>query len=84
MFNTPEDAAQSYLQHWEEKHEHAAELNDVKPLAEEKDEEEGLEAAVQCSICSDTMKQASTFVGTRSVAAALRRLCVGKGAGSER
>ena len=63
-FDTPEDAARSYLQHHQQQHEHEAELKDVKPLAEEEEEEEeGLEAAVQCSICSDTMKQASTLSG---------------------
>jgi hypothetical protein len=34
-FGTPEDAAQSYLQHHQQEHEHAAELKDVKPPAEE-------------------------------------------------
>ena len=38
-FDTPEDAAQSYLQHQQKEHEHAAELNDMKPLAEEEEEE---------------------------------------------
>jgi hypothetical protein len=117
-FVTPEDAARAYLQHQKQEHEHAAELKNVKPLAEE-EEEEGhavstdkgkkrkqqpqptpemerlsdqlhsenqalkrckqefveedhaalnhtiseVEAAVQCSICSDTMKQASTLSG---------------------
>ena len=36
-FDTPEDAAQAYLQHQQQEHEHAAELKDVKPLAEEED-----------------------------------------------
>ena len=39
-FGTPENAAQSYLQHQQQDHEHVAELKGVKPLAEE-DEKEG-------------------------------------------
>jgi hypothetical protein len=40
-FDTPEDAAQAYLQHHQEEHEHVAELKDVKPLAEEEEEDGG-------------------------------------------
>ena len=36
-FDTPEDAAQAYMQHQQREHEHAAELKEVKPLAEEED-----------------------------------------------